>query len=543
MLRRLSYAAIAASAVAVLAPAAALAADCSSISSLVALPHATVALAVQVPAGSFTAPNGQVFNGLPAFCRVAVVSTPSPDSHIGLEVWLPASGWNGRYQQAGNGGFAGAVPYGSLASALAAGYAAAGTDDGHAGGVANFAVGHHQQVIDFGFRALKETTDSAKAIIAALYGRGPARSYFVGCSDGGREALMEAQRFPEDFDGISAGAPANDWTHLFTGFIWNEQALFADAASSVGLNKLPAIQWAALAQCDRLDGITDGLLNDPRQCRFDPGVIQCSGAETDDCLTAAQVTAVRKIYAGPRNPRTGKLIFPGYEAGAEAAPGGWSAWITGPFPFAGSPTIQAFFGNQFFTYIVHEDPSFDYRSMNFDSDVSFADNTTAGTINSTDPDLRRFRAHGGKLIQWHGWDDPAIAPRSSINYFESVAAGAGHGEDALRETQEFYRLFLAPGVLHCGGGPGPNVFDTVTPLVQWVEQGIAPRRIVATKYVGDDPTKGVAMTRPLCPFPQFAEHKGKGSTNDAANFVCKAHDGDGHDRDRHDRDRYDRDDD
>jgi len=442
-------------------------------------------------------------------------------------VWLPETTWNGRYQQAGNGGFAGAIPFASLAGALTAGYAAAGTDDGHTGGTATFAPGHHQQVIDFGFRALKETTDSAKAVIAAFYGSGPRRSYFVGCSDGGREALMEAQRFPEDFDGISAGAPANDWTHLFTGFIWNEQALFANPASTVPAAKLQAIQRAALAQCDALDGIRDGLLNDPRKCKFDPVVIQCTGADTNDCLTSAQVAAVRKIYTGPRNPRTGKLIFPGYEAGAEAAPGGWSAWITGPFPLAGAPTIQAFFGNQFFTYIVHEDPAWDYRQMNFDSDVSFADNTTAGTINSTDPDLSRFRAHGGKLIQWHGWDDPAIAARSSINYFQSVVARSGNGDRALREIQEFFRLFLAPGVLHCGGGPGPNVFDTVTPLVQWVEQGVAPERITATKFNGDNPANGVLITRPLCPFPQFAEHKGKGSTNDAANFVCKAQGADG----------------
>jgi feruloyl esterase len=295
-------------------------------------------------------------------------------------------------------------------------------------------------------------------------------------------------------------------------------------------NKLPAIQSAALALCDKLDGIADGLLNDPRQCHFDPAVLQCAGAETPACLTAAQVSAVRKIYAGPSNPRTGQLIFPGYEPGAEAAPGGWSAWITGPFPIAGSPTVQAFFGNQFFTFIVFEDPGFDYKKLNFDSDVSFADNTTAGIINSTDPDLSRFRAHGGKLLQWHGWDDPAIAPRSSIHYFESVVARSGRGDEALADTQGFFRLFLAPGVLHCGGGPGPNVFDVLTPLVHWVEQGEAPERIAATKYNADDPTKGIAMTRPLCPFPKFAEYSGVGSTNDAANFTCQTHNNAGNER-------------
>jgi feruloyl esterase len=502
------------------------AAPCSSLTGL-SLPHATVTLAQSVPAGSFTVA-GPTFTNLPAFCRVAVVATPSPDSHIGLEVWMPVAGWNQRYQQSGNGGFAGAIPYGSLAGALSLGYAASGTDDGHTGGTATFAPGHHEQVIDFGFRALKETTDKSKAVIAAFYGRGPARSYFVGCSDGGREALMEAQRFPEDFDGISAGAPANNWTHLFTGFIWNEQALFANPASTIPAAKLPAIQRAALFQCDLLDGIADGLLNDPRLCKFDPAVIACSGAETNDCLTAAQVTAFRKIYAGPRNPRTGKLIFPGYEAGAEAAPGGWSEWITGPLSLAGSPSIKGFFGNQFFTYIVYEDPAFDFTKLNFDYDVSFSDHTTAGTINSTDADLSRFKAHGGKLIQWHGWDDPAIAPRNSINYFESVVAAQSRGEDegGLQTTQSFFRLFLAPGVLHCGGGPGPNVFDTVAPLVEWVEQGKAPERIIATKFTGDNPANGVQMTRPRSGSLMVAEYWGKGSTNAAANFACEVH-GDG----------------
>jgi len=221
------------------------------------------------------------------------------------------------------------------------------------------------------------------------------------------------------------------------------------------------------------------------------------------------VEAVRKIYSGPRNPRTGKVFFPGFEAGAEAAPGGWSAWITGPFPIAGAPTIQAFFGNQFFTYIVFEDPTFDFRSFNFDTDVAFADAATAGTINSTDPDLSRFRARGGKLLEWFGWDDPAIPPRSAINYFQSVVARSGQGEGALQQTQEFFRLFLAPGVLHCGGGPGPNAFEVLAPLVQWAERGDAPERITATKYIGDNPANGVAMTRPLCP-PEVRRVQGQG---------------------------------
>jgi feruloyl esterase len=501
---------------------------CESLSSLT-LPHATVT-ATYVRKDSYTPPGASTALTI-AFCRVVGVAKPNPDSQIGFEVWMPASSsdWNGRYQQVGNGGFAGVIPFSALAAALQAGYATAGTDDGHTGINGSvldgsWAIGHHPKIVDFGFRALKETSDKAKAIVQAFYGSAAKRSYFVGCSDGGREALMQAQRFPDDFDGIVVAAPANFWSHHFAGFIFNELAVLGDGAISPA--KLAVIQSAALAKCDKLDGVEDGVVTDPRDCNFDPASVQCSSGDSASCLTAAQVAAVKKILTGPRNPRTGEQIYLGYEPGAAAAPGAWSAWITGTGSGKGNDTIQALFGNGYFGNMVFEDPAWDFHTFNLDADTAFADATTAGTFNSNNPDLSRFKAHGGKLIQWHGWDDPAISARDSIRYYESVVTQQSNGsnaqgDSALRETQTFYRLFMAPGVLHCGGGPGPNTFDVLGPLVKWVENGTAPEQIIATKFNGDNPANGVATRRPLCLYPAVAEFKGKGDPNDAANFDCK----------------------
>jgi Tannase and feruloyl esterase len=298
--------------------------------------------------------------GLPPFCRVVGAAHPTADSNIGFEVWIPdAAAWNGKYLQVGNGGFAGSIPYGALATALRRGYATAGIDDGHVAGGTNaaWALGHPEKIIDFGYRALKETTDNAKAIIAALTTTGPTRSYFFGCSDGGREALMEAQRFPQDFDGIIAGAPANFWTHLLAAAAWTQQALLETPASYIAPSKLPAVQAAALAACDHVeDGIQDGIVADPRDCNFDPAGLQCTVADTDACLTAPQVSALKKIYAGPRNPRTGELVHPGYEAGAEAPAASFPAWETGPSLAQIGAALLNQFSVNFFRYMVFDDP-------------------------------------------------------------------------------------------------------------------------------------------------------------------------------------------
>jgi feruloyl esterase len=463
---------------------------------------------------------------MPSFCRVVGLAKPTSDSEIKFEVWLPTSGWNGKYEQVGNGGFAGTIPLARMAEPLLRGYATAGTDDGHIGGTdVSWAIGHPEKVIDFGYRAVHETSVQAKAILREFYGKDPTQSYFAGCSDGGREALMEAQRFPADFHGIVAGAPANYWTHLMFKGLLDEHALLDDPTSYIPPSKLPVLQNAALAACDALDGVKDGLIQNPRLCRFDPVVILCKEADGPGCLTAPQVEAARKIYGPAKNSKTGAQISPGFSPGAEAVPANWQSWITGAG--ADQLTRGAFFANSFFADMVFENPKWDFHTLNFDSDVKLTDDKLASVLNSTDANLRQFRARGGKLIQYHGWGDAAIPPQDSIDYFESV-------QSAMGTTKDFYRLFMVPGMSHCGGGQGANVFgngvavpqadaghDVVSALDQWVVRDVAPDQIIATGFIDGNPGKGVTLTRPLCPYPQEANYKGAGDTNSAANFACQ----------------------
>jgi Tannase and feruloyl esterase len=503
--------------------------SCETLASLT-LANATISSATSIATGGFKPPAGPGQQApsvdLPAFCRVGGVAKPSGDSEIKFEVWLPASGWNGKFEQVGNGGFAGAIPLAAMADPLLHGYATAGTDDGHVGAVdVSWAIGHPEKVIDFGYRAVHETSVQAKAIIREFYGKNAARSYFVGCSDGGREALMEAQRFPADFHGIVAGAPANAWTHLNFKGLWDERALLDDPASYIPPAKLPVLQNAALAACDTIDGVKDGLIQNPGICHFDPAVTKCKGADGPDCLTEPQIEAAKKIYGPVKNPRTGEQISPGFSPGAEGVPANWRTWITAGG--AGQLAIGAFFANGFFSDMVFENPKWDFHSLNFDSDVKLTDDKLASVLNSTDPNLRPFRDRGGKLIQYHGWGDSAIPPQDSIDYFETV-------QSAMGTTKNFYRLFMVPGMSHCGGGAGANTFgnsspapqadaahDVVMALDQWVTHGTAPDQIIATRFVDNDPAKGIALTRPLCPYPQEAHYKGNGSLNEAGNFACR----------------------
>ena len=466
--------------------------------------------------------------GVPAFCRVAAVSRPSADSEIQFEVWMPASGWNSKFQGVGNGGFAGAIEYGQMGNMVSHGYATASTDTGHhtVGTDASWAAGHPEKTVDFGYRAIHQTAVNARAIIAAFYGQAPARSYFNSCSNGGRQALMEAQRFPDDYDGIVAGAPANYWTHLLANAVWDLQALQADQDSYIPPKKLPAIQAAALAACDALDGLKDNLIQNPARCHPDPSTLLCAGAETDACLTAPQVAALKKLYAGGRTS-DGRQLFPGYAPGGEAEPGGWSVWITGPSP---SHSLMYAFGTQFFRNMLYNDPAWDFHSFSADRDTKNADDKLAGALNATSPDLSRFLARGGKLILYHGWSDAAIAPQNTIDYYNSVTAKMGPDK-----VHSFVRLFMAPGVQHCFSGSGPNMFGQFSPgggdpdhdvdaaLEQWVEEGVAPETIIATKHAGDlNPASKVVRTRPLCAYPLTAHYKGTGSVDDAANFTCAA---------------------
>ena len=485
---------------------------CQDLTSL-KLPHAEVTEAKIVPA----APLPAAGPALPAYCRVLVTARPTPDSDIRIEVAIPEAGaWNGRYLQVGNGGFAGAIPEGSIRIGLAKGFAVAGTDDGHQstnGTDASWALGHPEQVADFGYRALKETTDAAKAIIAAHATTGPVRAYFAGCSDGGREALMEAQRYPDDFDGILAGDPANHWTDLMAAAAWNAKALLSTPASYIPASKLKAIETAEQKAC----GDADGVIEDPLACHFDPAAIRCAGAENDQCLTGAQVAALNKIYAGPRDPRTGAAVLLGFDPGGEAESGGWGVWFVGTAPGAAGHALQYEFSRNFYQFIVFGDPNYDITRLTFGAELDPIDAKWGPVLNSWSDDLSAFKAHGGKLIQYHGWADPAIPPRDSIAYFSRVQKKMG-------DTAGFYRLFMAPGMLHCSGGPGPNMVSgpALAALTAWVEQGAAPDRIVVAKRAGDNSAQPVLRSRPLCPFPRRAEWDGKGDRDRAESWRCVA---------------------
>lgn len=492
------------------------------------LPGVTIEQAVEVQAGAFVLPNANNRTepvSAPAFCRVAGVIAPE----VRFEVWLPDD-WNRKFFGVGNGGLAGTINYNAMLAPLRRGYATAGTDTGHvADRDGSWAQGHMQRVIDFAHRAVHVMTVAGKAIATARYGAAPEHSYFSGCSQGGQEALTEAQRYPEDYDGIIAGDPANYWTHLYMGaHIWIAQATMMDPASYIPAAKTQVLGDAVNAACDALDGIEDGILNDPRRCDFDPATIQCEGADAPDCLTAPQVEAVRKIYQGARTS-AGDQIFPGILPGGEAGPGGWSRWITGNEPGRGTHMTLGF---PFMGNIAFEDPDWDYRTfryertvehgVEFDSDVDFVDGKLGAIFNNMNPDLREFQARGGKLIQYHGWSDPDISPLNSIHYYESVVdlmgrgGGAGRTQTGLSATQDFYRLFMVPGMQHCGGGPGPDTFDMVSVLSDWVELGVAPQSVTATHQTGGQPD----MSRPLCPYPQEAQWTGEGPSSEAGNFRC-----------------------
>jgi feruloyl esterase len=490
-------------------PASSWAATCESLASL-ALPGTTITLAQSVAAGELTLP-GRTFGGtpapavalkdLPAFCRIAATLKPTSDSDIKIEVWLPSAAWNGKLQAVGNGGWAGVISYGAMAEALHDGYATSSTDTGHVGGSGSFALGHPEKLVDFGYRSEHEMTVKAKALIEAFYGSRARMSYWNGCSTGGRQGLKEAQRFPDDYDGIIAGAPANPRTRLAFGTMWIAHANLKDPASYIPPAKYPAIHQAVLNACDSLDGLKDGLITDPTRCHFDPQVIACKGADSSECLTPPQVETVNKILSPSRNPRTGEEIFPGLEPGAEL---GW-ATLAGHQPFAAI--------TDHFKYVVFKDPNWDWKTLNFESDVALADKIDNETINATDANLKPFFSRKGKLLLYHGWADQNVAPQSTVNYYKRVLDTVSATVGGESKTADSIRLFMAPGMAHCGGGEGPNTFDMMSAVTEWREDGHPPERIIASR---------TGRTRPLCAYPQVAKYKGSGSIDTAENFVCES---------------------
>lgn len=484
---------------------AAAAADCGALAKLT-LPATTIGEAKLVAADK----------GVPAHCEVKAVMRPSADSEIQLAVWLPAEGWNGKFLGVGNGGYAGSISTGGLVEAVKNGFASASTDTGHkaSGGVdASWALNHPEKIIDFAHRAIHLMTVQGKAMATAYYGEAPKKSYFISCSNGGRQALMEAQRYPEDYDGIVAGAPANDWTHLMTNAAKDSQALLKDPASYIPAKKLPAIQAAALKACDKNDGVEDGVIENPGKCKFDTAVLACQGAENDQCLTAPQLKALASVYGGLRDAK-GKYVYPGYAMSGEAEQGGWGPWISGPGP---EKSAMYLFSTNFFRYMVYNDATWEPKNFDLKKDLAAARKAGA-VLSSVDPDLRKFQARGGKLILYHGWCDAAIPGQAVIDYYNSVVKKMG-----AKNTGQFVRLFMAPGMQHCGAGAGPNSFgqggapkgdpssNIAAALAAWVEKGTAPERIVASRK---------DRTRPLCAYPKTAKYKGSGSTDDAANFEC-----------------------
>jgi feruloyl esterase len=489
---------------------------CAALADL-KLPDTTITKAETVAAGAFAPPypfpvgplGGFQFvaaKDLAEFCRVAAVAKPSKDSEIKFEVWMPSpSRWNAKFIGVGNRGFSGAVEYLLMDAALSRGYAAASTNTGHDGepGDASFALGHPEKVIDFGYRAVHEMTLKAKLVIAAYYGTAPKFSYWHGCSTGGRQGLMEAQRFPTDYDGITAGAPANFLTHLQAQAIYTKQAIQKNPAALVPPDKLSVLHKEVVEACDARDGVKDGVLEDPRRCDFDPKRLECKGEDHPSCLTSAQIQLVLKFYGPVVNPRTKEQIFPGYALGSEI---GWGDFIGRMMP-------ESIMGRgQYLRYALFQDTNWDYMTFDFDSGMARADRLDGGVTNAINPDLRPFFRRGGKLLQYHGWNDPGISPFNSIDYYNSVVEFMG-GADKLEGS---YRLFMVPGMDHCAEGEGPNTFDAIGAIEQWVERGKAPERVIASRWTDGK----VDRTRPLCPYPQVAKYKGTGSTDDAANFAC-----------------------
>jgi feruloyl esterase len=468
-----------------------------------------------------------IFKKLPAFCRVVAIARPSADSNIRIEVWLPLKDWNGKFIGQGIGGYAGSISYHGLAVAVRGGFASGGTDTGHTGGATDstWALGHPEKVIDFGWRGVHVMTELSKKVVEAFYSNAAKHAYFTSCSDGGREALMEAQRFPADYDGILAGAPAYNWTSLLSRATEVTRTLLASPESYLPASKIPVLSKAVLAACGKDE--PGAFLADPRSCHFSPDTLVCKGAETDACLTQAQANSVKALYANSYTS-DGKVVYHGLLPGAEEGNNGWQGWITGKSRNGGE---GAAYGEGYFRNLVYANPNWELKGFVMDRDLKAAEEKTGAALNAVNPDLQAFHARGGKLILYHGWDDPAISALGTIDYYNDVVKTLGQNE-----TSSFVRLFMAPGMQHCGGGPGLTEFGQWEPatdptlndaahnitsaLEVWVETGKAPEQVIARGRTGGKDAENKTFAQPLCAYPMAAHYKGSGDRSEASNYMC-----------------------
>jgi feruloyl esterase len=495
----------------------------------------TINSATSYPGGPYVGTDAWhlAFTNLPPYCEVVATIAPTPDSQIGVRVWLPTQRYNGRYLGTGNGGYAGGYFQSELADGINRGFATANTDMGATGAAGvngDTLIGHPEKWKDFGWRATHLMTTFSKALINAFYGDPAHKSYFTGCSTGGQQALMEAQRFPYDYDGILAGAPAFNRTHIHTVLISQYRATHAGAASYIPPTKLDVVNQAVLAQCRAKDrgSPTDTFLTDPRACKFDPATLACpAGLDGPSCLNPDQVKAMEVYYKGPVNLATGALINPGNARGSETS-------NPAALGFALNESLAEPNFDSLFKWVFGA--TWQWQSFDFNRDMASVDQVLAADLNATSTDLRAFAGNGGKLIMHAGWADPLIPSQGAINYFNALTQSyGGHGASALKKTQNFSRLFMAPGMWHCAGGPGPNSYggaiqqpppsydaqyDLLTSLTRWVEAGVAPTSVIATKYNNDMPQLGIVAQRPICSYPLIPVYKGTGDPNAASSFVC-----------------------
>lgn len=493
----------------------------------ISFPDATVTSIEFIPAGPFKAPDPQIAPipapdpdpeaagsaaqrprlpldsaplPVPAYCRVRMILTPSSDSKIEAAVFLPTENWNGKLEVVGNGGWAGTVRYGEMAAGLREGYATASNDTGHRaadmGGGGMFALGHPEKITDYAYRAMHETVLKAKAITAAFYGRGPQYSYYNGCSTGGRQGLIEATRFPNDFDAMAVGAPANPHVHLHAAGVERNLELMKNNAP-LTKEKVEALHKAVMRACDALDGVKDGIISDPERCHYDPSALLCKNGDGPNCLTPAELKTVQIVF-GDVKTKTGEVIWTGYPPGTELDV---SALRTVPSSPGGVWDVIRILG--------HQDQNYDWHHFDLAKEVAQADKAGIDVLTY---DLSAFKAHGGKLLLYHGWADPGIPPGHTVMYYKDVLATMGGNQD------HWFRLYMEPGMAHCRGGDGPDQFNKMAVIERWREAGQTPQAILAEHVTNGK----VDMTRPLCPYPQVAVYNGIGSTNDAANFTCKA---------------------